>query len=156
MSSINGGDCNIIKKYLNDPKNNVNELWCNKNKGETDKTYLTKSANRILHPGIANNQSCIDDSNKAWIKANEYCENYLNPNSQNNIHESFHPNRYNNTKIIILRIIISISILCIILSLVFQIPNLFFIGIMQLLLIGVGYVIKYLYNINKCEHINCE
>lgn len=73
--SINGGKCSDIQNYLKNSNQNFDLDWCNFNKTETDKTYLTKKANLALHPN-ANNQ-CATEANEAFKMANNECQKIM-------------------------------------------------------------------------------
>lgn len=64
-----GGSCMAINQYNRD--NYLDENWCNFEKRETDKTYLTKNAQRDFHPNT--NIICQNDANSAFKDVNKRC-----------------------------------------------------------------------------------
>lgn len=75
-SSITGGTCEDVKKYLNNKEIDVS--LCNLKKQSTDQTNLTKEANKLLHPNMMSNQLCASEANKAWQSADEICGSIIN------------------------------------------------------------------------------
>lgn len=67
--NINGGACNDIKTY--NYNGVVDETWCNLNKSETDKTNLTRSANRNFHP--SSNYKCSTEATTAYQNLENEC-----------------------------------------------------------------------------------
>lgn len=74
---ITGGTCDDIKKYLQNT-NNIDAEWCNFEKTDSDKTYLTKTANRKFHPN--SNVKCSEEATKAFQNVNNKCESIIEGN----------------------------------------------------------------------------
>ena len=77
---IKGGDCSIINKYLNDSV--LNKSWCNLEKKDTDKTHLTKDANKLLHSNISTNIKCKNEADIVYKDVENKCKNYYNEKKQ--------------------------------------------------------------------------